>query len=138
MLFTIKEVKEMHSDKAGEYLQIVGFTGDGKPSTKNIFNSMKDKWSLLKEDTTVELKMQKKGEFWNVTDIIEPNLPPVVKEAVKQGAVIESATDKRTGKDVSIAKAVAFKGAMEMVTAKELPFKDWRSFSEEVTGWLLE
>ena len=99
MLFTIKEVKEMHSDKAGEYLQILGFTGDGKPSTKNIFNSMKDKWPILKEDATVELKMQKKGEFWNVVDITDPGLPPVVEEAIKdKGTTIASVTNKPQGK----------------------------------------
>ena len=105
MIVTIKEVTQEFTTKGAEYKKVMGYDGTGKQVTKNVFDNLSSKWPLLQEEKTLEFVMEKKGQFWNVTDIKEMGtLPPqepkpmvgnaLVQEAVKQGGVVEKVTDK--------------------------------------------
>ena len=78
MIITIQEIHQEFTKNGDEYIKIKGTTGDGKETTKSIFNNLKDKWHLLKQNATLDFKMEKKGQFWNVVDIsaITDKLPP--------------------------------------------------------------
>ena len=108
MIITIKEVTKEFTKNRNEYLKVMGFTGDGKPTTKSVFDNLKDKWELIKEDTTLEFIMQKSEKgFWNVVDI-KP-MPDIVKEAIKKGAVIVSNTPESKPSQEKVETDVAIK-----------------------------
>lgn len=76
MIVTISQISQEFTKNGAEYRKITGATGDGKETTKSIFDNLQDKWGLLKEGATLNFKMVKKGQFWNVEDINPVELPP--------------------------------------------------------------
>ena len=70
MIITISKISQEFTKNGDEYRKVTGAAGDGRETTKSIFNQLKDKWDLLVEGKTLEFKMEKRGQFWNVTDII--------------------------------------------------------------------
>lgn len=80
MIVTITKVSQEFTKNGDEYRKVTGATSDNKggtrETTKSIFNQLKDKWGLLVEGKTLEFTMEQKGQFWNVVDIKEPDLPP--------------------------------------------------------------
>ncbi len=74
MIITIQTIDREFTKTGKEYLKVTGITGDGKQTTKSIFDNLKEKWELLVENATLEFVMQKVGQFWNVTDIKKPEL----------------------------------------------------------------
>jgi len=78
MIITIQNIEQEFTKTGKEYLKVTGVDGNGKETTKSIFDNLQSKWPLVKENTTLEFKMQKNGQFWNVVDIlpISNQLPP--------------------------------------------------------------
>jgi len=70
MLVTITGIEESFTKNGVEYLKVTGVTDKQQEVTKSVFDNLKDKWESLVVDSTVEFKMEKKGQFWNVVDII--------------------------------------------------------------------
>lgn len=78
MIINITTVEQAFTKDGAEYRKVKGIS-DGREVTKSVFDNHKDKWELLKENATLDFKMVKKGQFWNVEDISIPNLPPPTK-----------------------------------------------------------
>ena len=76
MLITIQEVSQEFTKSGAEYRKVKGITEKNQESTKNVFDNLQEKWDKLIEGATLEFKMEKKGQFWNVVDILDVNLPP--------------------------------------------------------------
>jgi len=69
VIVTIQTISQEFTKTGAEYQKVTGITGDGRPTTKSVFDNLKDKWELLKENATLDFTMVQKGQFWNVTDI---------------------------------------------------------------------
>jgi hypothetical protein len=86
MIVVIQSVEQEFTKNGAEYRKVTGVDGNGKQTTKNVFDNLQDKWGLLQENATLEFKMEKKGQFWNVADITPslnpPNKPEVVEESM--------------------------------------------------------
>jgi len=82
MIVTITEVSTEFTKNGAEYRKVKGITSDGKETTKSVFDSLEDKWNLLQENRTLEFKVEKKGQFWNVVDILEVEVPPPTKATI--------------------------------------------------------
>ena len=156
MLVTITRVTQDFTKSGAEYLKVKGVTGDGKETTKSVFDNLKDKWPLLKEHATLDFKMEKKGQFWNVTNITpagevikstpsEPTPAGVQKayETAKKELDTMSkddwdARDKRTRKSIERqtagnlgVKCVELSGVKEGITKKAITSaKDWEKYFE--------
>lgn len=91
----------------------------------------------------VEWKRTKKGNFshpikagsemqgWcNMPEGTGPTEPPVVTEAKNMGAVVINA------KDASIARAVAFKGAIALASSGKIELKDIGAYAKKFSPWL--
>ena len=105
MLVTIQSVSQEFTKTGSEYRKVVGVTGDGKPTTKSVFDNLKSKWELLKENATLEFTMVKQGQFWNVADIKPIELPPPTKPTMleQDEKVIEEALkEKPSGQEVGM------------------------------------
>jgi len=76
VIATVVSVAEEFTQKGAPYKKVTVVDGTGKQTTKNIFSQLEDKWDLLEDGKTLDFKMEKKGQFWNVVDITKPNLPP--------------------------------------------------------------
>ena len=87
MIITITHVEQAFTKNGDEYRKVVGITGDGRETTKSVFNQLKDKWGMLQENATLDFKMVKKGQFWNIEDI---NLPQVSAPAEKPTLTAEA------------------------------------------------
>lgn len=89
MLFTIKTIQNETTKKGDPYLKLTGVDGNGKETTKLVFNNLQEKWALLKENATVKLTMTQtmyNGKAqWNVTDIspIAPDIEALPKQEAK-------------------------------------------------------
>ena len=118
MIGTVVSVKEEFTTKGDPYKKVEVLDGTGKQTTKNIFSQLEDKWPLLENGKTLEFKMEKKGQFWNVVDIFMPELPepkPAGAPLPAQQREIEKATaDPRQR---SIEYEVAFKECGELYRA---------------------
>jgi len=93
MIITITKVEQAFASNGAEYQRVTGIS-EGKEVTKSVFDKLKDKWSLLKENSTLDFKMVKKGQFWNVEDINPIELPkpqPSDKILPEHQKVIEQA-----------------------------------------------
>lgn len=126
MIVTITEVSQEYTKNGDEYRKVKGVTGDGKETTKSIFNQHQDKWELLKEGSTLEFQMAKKGQFWNVVDFRPAAEAITTKPKVDMGPMEESAnvTQKGThvpekGTDYSSQDEAKFR-SMAMSYAKDL------------------
>jgi len=69
MILTITDVKQEFTKGGAEARKITGTRDDGSETTKWVFDNLKMAWPLLKEGNRVELKMVKKGQYWNITNI---------------------------------------------------------------------
>ena len=87
MIVTITHVEQAFTKNGDEYVKVMGITGDGRETTKSVFNQLKDKWGMLQENATLDFKMVKKGQFWNIEDI---NLPQVSAPAEKPTLTAET------------------------------------------------
>ncbi len=93
MIATVVSVREDFTSKGAEFKKVEVVDGQGKTTTKNIFDNLSEKWGLLEDGKTLDFKMEKKGQFWNVVDITVPTLKeaqsdqemlPEHKEAVRK------------------------------------------------------
>ncbi len=123
MIITIQTIDREFTKTGKEYLKVTGITGDGKQTTKSIFDNLKEKWELLVENATLEFVMQKVGQFWNVTDIKKPEL---TGEKAQEPTKVTPATTKpvpvrsygKSDEEIqSIERQVGFKGAIEIMVA---------------------
>ena len=111
MIIKITEVAQEFTKNGAGYRKVKG-TSDGREVTKSVFDNLNSKWSLLEEGAELEFKMEKKGQFWNVVDILPIN--DMVQEAVKLGGVVESATTKDL-KDLGIKRQSSIKASVDIV-----------------------
>ena len=129
MILTIQTVSQEFTKSGAEYRKVTGVTGDGKQTTKSVFDHLKDKWELLQENATLDFTMVQKGQFWNVTDINliglpSPTEPEILEEDLKlaEKAKAEMTKDDWAEKDriknKSIERQVALKSATEIAVAK--------------------
>ena len=78
MHFQITKVSQEFTKNGDEFKKITGFNVEtNQESTKSVFNNLEGKWGMLEEDRIVQLKLEKKGQYWNVVDILPPELPTV-------------------------------------------------------------
>ena len=70
MILTIKSAT-LEAGDYGDYMKVTGVDGNGKEVAKNIGEKFKDKWDLLQENATVNIKMVQRDRKWYV-DSIEP------------------------------------------------------------------
>ena len=76
MILTIQSISQEFTKNGDEYYKVTGVSDSGQQTTKSVFNNLQDKWGLLQENATLEFKLEKKGQFWNVIDILPaPGLP---------------------------------------------------------------
>ena len=128
MLVTIVKVEQEFTRNGDEYKKVTVAKGDGAETTKSVFNNLEDKWPLLKAGSTLEFVMEKRGQYWNVTDIktVEEQLPPPqenkseplpddVQKSV-QNNVQKTDTKYKADPDKtsSIEEQVAFKGIIDL------------------------
>jgi hypothetical protein len=89
MNFLIKSVESAQTSSEKEYLKVHGInTANQKDQTISVFDNLQTKWELIKEGKIVNIKMEQKGKYWNVTDITPADvLPPApVKTATETTA----------------------------------------------------
>jgi len=88
MLVTITKVEQNFTKNGAEYQKVTGVTDSGQETTKSIFDNLKDKWPLLQEHATLELKLEKKGQFWNVIGLnkVLQQEPPI--EAMEETSAV--------------------------------------------------
>ena len=135
MIFTIKEVKEEFASNGSEYRKVTGVNDKGDVSTKNIFNNLEDKWPLLEENATVELKMEKSGKFWNVADISKVDLSKALPDKPMPKAV-ESKYKADPDKINSIEGQVALKCAVELLGVGVIGKEQVLSYAEAFRRFL--
>lgn len=89
MIITITSVTQEFAKNGSEYRKVTGATGDGRETTKSIFNQLEEKWPLLVENATLEFVMEKRGQYWNVKDIktVGDNLPVPAETKVVESAM---------------------------------------------------
>ena len=75
MILVIQTVSQEFTKNGAEYRKITGVTDKGQQTTKSVFNNLEAKWEMLRENATVELKLEQKGQFWNVVDILPVSVP---------------------------------------------------------------
>ncbi len=75
MIITITQVIQEFTKNGAEYLKVKGTTADGKEITKSVFDNLEESWELLQEGATLDFKLEKKGQFWNVAGISEIGEP---------------------------------------------------------------
>lgn len=138
MIFTIKESQEAFTAKDVKYLKVTGVNDKGEVSTKNIFNNLEDKWGLLIADNTVDFKMEKKGNYWNVVDIQAAGA--LVNEAVKAGGVVESVKPSKykadPDKTASIERQVALKEAVKLCIGDKIELAKISDYAKKFADWL--
>ena len=93
MILVIQSVSQEFTKNGAEYRKITGVTDKGQQTTKSVFNNLEAKWEMLEENATVELKLEQKGQFWNVTDVL-PVLAPEATAPIPQERQVEEPTDK--------------------------------------------
>jgi len=71
----ITNVEQAFTTKGAEYRKVTILDDKGKTTTKNVFDNLKEEWSLLEENKYREFKMEKSGQFWNVIDVLEVETP---------------------------------------------------------------
>lgn len=77
MHLLITNIAQDFTKNGDEYKKVTGTNvTTGQETTKSIFNNLEDKWSLLEVNKIVELKMEKRGQFWNTIDILPAETPP--------------------------------------------------------------
>ena len=78
MIATVVSVEGAFTRNGDEFKKVTVADGQGKQTTKSVFNNLEDKWPLLVEGATLEFKMEKKGQFWNTVDVLSvgDQLPP--------------------------------------------------------------
>ena len=119
MIITLTKVSQEFAKNGSEYRKVTGATGDGRETTKSIFNQLEDKWPLLVEGATLEFSMEKKGQYWNVTDI-----KPISEVLNKEPAKLETAElDDETKADVK----QAYKDATDKMSKGDWDEKDKRT-----------
>ncbi len=88
MILTITKVEQGFTKNGAEFKKVTGVTDEGQEVTKSIFDNLKFLWPLLVEGKDIELKLVKKGQFWNVINMKPANEPwPEETDAVKPGEV---------------------------------------------------
>lgn len=80
MIITITKVEQAFTSNGAEYKKVTGISDKGQETTKAVFDNLKEKWPLLQEGKTLGFQMVKRGQFWNVADISEVEVPPPNKE----------------------------------------------------------
>ena len=76
MYLMITKVSQEFTKNGDEYKKVTGTnTATQQETTKSVFNNLESKWELLEEGRIVELKMEKHGQYWNVTDISPASAP---------------------------------------------------------------
>lgn len=97
MILTITKVSQEFTKTGTEYRKVTGTTEDGKETTKPIFDNLKFLWPLLVEGQSVEFKMVKKGQFWNVINIKKADEPwPEETDAVKPEEIVPPKQEVKT------------------------------------------
>ena len=77
MIGKIENVEQAFSSKGDEYLKVtVTNESNGQTTVKNIWNQLEQKWPILVIGSRADFKMEKKGQFWNVIDVLPVDMPP--------------------------------------------------------------
>lgn len=105
MIITITKIEQEFTKNGAEYRKITGVTDKGQQTTKSVFNNLEAKWEYLQENATVELKLEQKGQFWNVIDIL-PVLTPEPTTPIPQEGQIDEPTDEELDKVIAQDKRV--------------------------------
>jgi len=144
MILTIKSVEEKTGDY-GDYLQVKGFDGNGKEQTKNFGDKWREKWGLLLENTTVEVKLKKtEGGKWVIDDILNPSsqMPPQVEAKTQPEGDVpkppnrQIAVSTSSDRDKLILRQVAFKGAVEYAIHGLIPLEDVEIWADRFNEYL--
>ena len=101
MIITLTKVEQSFTKDGAESRKVTGVTGDGRETTKLVYDRLANKWPLLQENATLDFKMVKKGTFWNIADInpLEPpEAEPHDKILPEHQKVIEEARAEVSGK----------------------------------------
>ena len=97
MIITITKVETAETTNGNEYRKVTGTAtnreGEVRETTKSVLDNLKDKWPLLVENATLEFKMEKKGQFWNVIDI-----KPITREDLPAERPPPEPIQKETGR----------------------------------------
>lgn len=127
----ITEVEQAFTAKGAEYKKVTVLDDKGKTTTKNVFDNLSDKWPLLEENKYREFKMEKSGQFWNVIDILEVDIPgpqpsdrvlPQHQEVIDEAKKLGVRTP--TTRESSIEQQVAIKEIGECWRVGKLGDKD--------------
>lgn len=96
MLLTITKVTQEFTKTGAEYRKIIGTTDDSQETTKSVFDNLKFLWPLLVEGKEIELKLVKKGQFWNVINIKNADEPwPENTDMVANDEVVKKAEEPK-------------------------------------------
>ena len=98
-------------DGKKQYLKAVLVNDEGKENTQAIFDPdiQGTIQTAYEDDTQVDITLEKKGNFWNITSATPANGEPKPKPKAEP-----KTTNGHTSKDDEILLAVAFKGAVEL------------------------
>ena len=119
----ITGVEQAFTAKGAEYKKVTVLDDKGKTTIKNVFDNLSEKWPLLEENKYREFKMEKSGQFWNVKDILEIEIPE------------SQPSDKLLPKDQAIIdEEVRVKPAPQDNRSKEIEFNMWWKIAAEMVG----
>jgi len=134
---TVSSIEQAFTSSGAEYKKLKVTDENGKETTKTVFDNLQDKWSLLIEGAYLEFKMEKRGQFWNVIDILpldetpapqvapENKEPPLVTEAKK----LNKEAGEMTKEDWAI-KAALTRKSIERQKSLELAIQSMSSLGE--------
>ena len=139
MILTIKSAT-LEAGDYGDYIKAIGVDGNGKEVTKNIGEKFKDKWDLLQENATVNIKMVQRQNKWYV-DGIEPIEIEVDETKItgQQKTVLRiepPKLPKSATRYDNIDKRCALIQATELVKDGKIGLTDWKRWAEEFDNWL--
>jgi len=121
MKLLITKTEQAFTNKGAEYLKITGVDENNRETTKSVFDNLKGKWSLLVEGNTVELKLKKVGQYWNIEDILPTEgETPTPKATVTHQEAQREPFRADPDKTASIEKQVAVKSVVELWIAEKL------------------
>jgi len=132
---TVSSIEQAFTSSGAEYKKLKVMDENGKETTKTVFDNLQDKWSLLTEGAYLEFKMEKRGQFWNVIDILPLDETPQVAPKGSEPPLVEKAKklDEKAGemtKEDWAIKAALTRKSIERQKSLELAIQSMSSLGE--------
>lgn len=119
MIILINKVTDETTTGGKPYKKVTGINVETqKEVTKSVFDNLVEKWPMLEVNKTVDLKLEQKGNYWNVVDILLPQTPPAVNPGASTMRTFEIPPVTTDPTRKSIERQTSLKAAVEVAVAK--------------------